>query len=1084
MSKHEAPEEKGQTLRERIAHLEAENERLRTGEKALREQTHRQQDILDAVPSPVFFKDANGRYTGCNAAFAATFGIEREALIGKTIYDVAPREVADKIREVDSDLLSKGGTQVYETKVVHEDNSISDFTVNKALLADSAGNAAGLVGVMTDVTEGRTAEAALRESEQRLALVLEGANLGSWDSNVQTGEETVNKRWAEMLGYSLDQIEARAEPWQALIHPDDKPRVMEAIEAHLAGRTPYYETEHRLRTRSGQWRWVLSRGRIVERDSEGRPLRAAGTHLDITERRRAQDLILAQRDLSMALIAVSNLEEALDLCLETARRVSGMDCGGVYIVDERSNVHLAVHRGLSDEFVRGASHYAPDAPQVRTVMAGKPVYQNCDQVRARNLPSLREGLRSLAVIPVLHEDRVIACFNMGSHSLDEVSPAARETLETIIRQIGSIVARLKAEQALWESEKKYRHLFEGLNDAAFLADAETGIILETNRQGEVLLGRPRDEIVGMHQSQLHPPGQAEEYRRKFAEHMAGGRAADRDAEVVGKDGTTVPVAVSATTVSIEGRRLILGLFRDITGLKRAEETLRQGERAERRFREMLTALHEVSNELTKIESFDEFCRQAIVLGRERLGFDRLGLWFLGDEPDTIRGSFGTDERGLLRDERALQIPASAENPLGQVLSRELPIFAEENAELRDAGGNVIARGPKVIAPLSDGDNVMGCLATDNLLRGRAIGPYERELLRLYAATLGHLCSRKRADEALRQSEEKYRALTENTNDVVYSADAEGILTYVGPQIARYGRTPQEALSHDLLEFVVPEDRDQVATDFRKSISTGLEFPSQFRIQGEGQTVRWVEDWGKVQRDETGKIVGITGVLRDITERKQAEKDLREARRKLTVAREAERRRLAREVHDSLGQQLIGLQLGLEAVATDLAGGIGDKAADSLRCLADGFGELIREVRTISHGLYPPTLESFGLTASLAQLAQSYAPCTQIEVKYPRTLAEVRFAPEVEIAMFRIAQEAVNNAVRHSQAETIVIDLKQRKGQVVLTVTDDGSGFDAAGAAGNGLGLTAMTERADAVGGSIHIESRPGRTRIRVNAPLA
>jgi diguanylate cyclase (GGDEF)-like protein/PAS domain S-box-containing protein len=136
-----------------------------------------------------------------------------------------------------------------------------------------------------------------------------------------------------------------------------------------------------------------------------------------------------------------------------------------------------------------------------------------------------------------------------------------------------ITERRRAEARLRDSETKYRHLFEHLNDAAFVADAETGIILDTNKRAEALLDRTRDEIVGMHQRELHPAGEATRYRRMFAEHVREGHAIDFGAEVVRRDGTTVPVAISAGSISIRGRRVMLGLFRDITERKQVEELI-------------------------------------------------------------------------------------------------------------------------------------------------------------------------------------------------------------------------------------------------------------------------------------------------------------------------------------------------------------------------------------------------------------------------------------------------------------------------------------------------------------------------------
>jgi len=127
----------------------------------------------------------------------------------------------------------------------------------------------------------------LRESEEQLQLALRGADLGTWDWNVQTGAVVFNERWAEIVGASLDEIEPDIHTWETLIHPDDLPHVMEVLQAHLAGATAFYETEHRLGHKSGKWIWILDRGQVVEHAADGTPLRACGTHLDITERKQA-----------------------------------------------------------------------------------------------------------------------------------------------------------------------------------------------------------------------------------------------------------------------------------------------------------------------------------------------------------------------------------------------------------------------------------------------------------------------------------------------------------------------------------------------------------------------------------------------------------------------------------------------------------------------------------------------------------------------------------------------------------------------------------------------------------------------------
>lgn len=148
---------------------------------------------------------------------------------------------------------------------------------------------------MNELTRAKEAaeasERAKSESEERLKLVLDGSNDGIWDWNARSGLLSINQRWAEMLGYTIEEIKPDVSAWEELVHPEDMPAVQQALNAHLSGQTPYYETEHRLRTKSGEWKWVLDRGKVVERDADGTPVRVAGTHTDITYRKRTDELL-------------------------------------------------------------------------------------------------------------------------------------------------------------------------------------------------------------------------------------------------------------------------------------------------------------------------------------------------------------------------------------------------------------------------------------------------------------------------------------------------------------------------------------------------------------------------------------------------------------------------------------------------------------------------------------------------------------------------------------------------------------------------------------------------------------------------
>ena len=131
-----------------------------------------------------------------------------------------------------------------------------------------------------------------------------------------------------------------------------------------------------------------------------------------------------------------------------------------------------------------------------------------------------------------------------------------------------------------------------------------------------------------------------------------------------------------------------------------------------------------------------------------------------------------------------------------------------------------------------------------------------------------------------EGNERYRILIENTHDIVYSLDIEGNLTYISPQVGRYGFKPGELMSQNFLDFVHAKDQEEMLYGFRKTITEGSEFISQFRIKNKRGRIYWIEEYGKVERDKSGEVVGINGVLRDVTERKRIEEKLRKAHKGL------------------------------------------------------------------------------------------------------------------------------------------------------------------------------------------------------------
>jgi PAS domain S-box-containing protein len=165
------------------------------------------------------------------------------------------------------------------------------ITRGKIVACDLQGRPLRMTGTISDITERKRAEAALRQSEKRLQFILEGSSDGAWDWNLLDHTAYVSEHGKRLLGYQADELPNTVDAWQKLLHPDDAPYVYQKLNDYLDGRSTSYRVEYRLRHKSGEWRWVLSRGKIVARDTQGRPLRITGMFSDITERKRLEEAL-------------------------------------------------------------------------------------------------------------------------------------------------------------------------------------------------------------------------------------------------------------------------------------------------------------------------------------------------------------------------------------------------------------------------------------------------------------------------------------------------------------------------------------------------------------------------------------------------------------------------------------------------------------------------------------------------------------------------------------------------------------------------------------------------------------------------
>jgi PAS domain S-box-containing protein len=184
--------------------------------------------------------------------------------------------------------ISKGTCYKIESRILQPSGQIRYMETRGEAVFNETGQVIQLLGTVMDITERKQAELALKISEERFYLAFEGCAMGLWDWNVKTEEVYFSSRWKTMLGYEVEDIENCFKSWEKLVHPEDLPSAKAAIAAHFQGQTSIYEMEFRMLTKSGEWKWILAQGKVMERDASGNPMRMTGTHIDISDRKQAE----------------------------------------------------------------------------------------------------------------------------------------------------------------------------------------------------------------------------------------------------------------------------------------------------------------------------------------------------------------------------------------------------------------------------------------------------------------------------------------------------------------------------------------------------------------------------------------------------------------------------------------------------------------------------------------------------------------------------------------------------------------------------------------------------------------------------
>ncbi len=608
------------------------------------------------------------------------------------------------------------------------------------------------------------------------------------------------------------------------------------------------------------------------------------------------------------------------------------------------------------------------------------------------------------------------------------------------RAEASLAALEETRSARNVAEQKYQQIFENAGEGIFQSTPDGRYLIANPALARMHGFDSPAELIESRRDisrQIYvEPAQREKFKRLLEEH---GSVRGFEHESVRKDGSKIWISVNAHAIRDDDGKILYyeGTAQDITERKRAEQALRE---SEERYRDLV----ENSHELICTHDLDGQILSVNRAARELFGYELHE--FVGKKnirdilAPKVRDQFGMYMQRILKE------GATSGTMLVQTRNGEHRLLEYYNS-LRTEG---------VAAPI---------------VRGIARDTTEA----------------RRSEHALRESEERYRELFENSKDAFYVHDINGIYTSVNRASEKLsGYTREQIIGKHFSEFMTPEHARQVQRQLQKKLESAGETTYEIEmITKKGRQVP-VEISSRLIV-ENGMPVGVQGCVRDISEKKKSQEAARNYSRRLIEAQEAERRRISRELHDQVGQILTAVKMNLHALQHKCTQPeILTSINDNLKVI----DEAVDQIRDLSVDLRPLLLDDLGLVVALRWYLERQTRNLGIPAKFVSGSLDEddRFSSELETACFRIVQEGVTNVVRHARATRISVRLERVVSDLILLITDDGAGFDArmlrSGSGMSTLGLRGMEERAQAVGGTITIDSAPALgTEICARFPI-
>jgi len=542
---------------------------------------------------------------------------------------------------------------------------------------------------------------------------------------------------------------------------------------------------------------------------------------------QAYKFLKIQNRLAFELGRTSSLSEALEFCIDAALEATGMEFGGVYLVDRNGGIDMLAHRGLSEEVVSAVKHFDKDSPRVGYILEGNPIYFGVGDIPfSQSIVNNDTFYTSLAVMPFRDKGRVIGCLNVGSKNEAEISDVNRQELEAMGHLIGDLIGRIRTEEELRKSEEKYRALIEATNTGYLILD-ERGAVLDANQAYLSLIGKKElKEIVGKSVEEWTAGHDRERNVAEVEKCMAVGSVRNLEIDYVDASGRIVPIDINANVIDMPEGKRILSLCRDISERKKLDDALRDSEES---FRMLFQSVGEgviIYDRDFRYTYWNPYMENLTGLTAN----DVIGKCAFDLFPHLTKYGVDVSMRRVLEGETISASNMEYTSPITGKSKRTSGVYHP----YRNSKGEIVG--------------VIGIV---------------RDITELWLS-----------EQALRASEERFRRLSENLPDIIVRWIPGYGLDYVNPALEKILGIKKEDVIGKwgiLMSMVHPEDAHSIKTDLlnlgkRKEEIVRMEC----RMIAKSGAIVWIDVLWKAIWNENGNLVALEAIARDVTERKNSE----------------------------------------------------------------------------------------------------------------------------------------------------------------------------------------------------------------------